>query len=93
MDLLGACVGGSGKGWIEGEIDVVVELNGMDNIDIGIEDNEENIEDMVDFLCKALANLVSRIDFGVDFEMTKVSKARVFSNYFKIVVHNPEIEN
>ena len=33
---------------IDGEIDVVVEVNGIDNIDIVIEDREGNIEDMVD---------------------------------------------
>jgi hypothetical protein len=77
----------------EGETDVVVEVNGMDNIDIGIEDSEEKIEDMVDFLYKALANLVAKIGFEVGIEMAKVAKARVFSNYFEIVVHNLEIVN
>ena len=40
----------------EGETNVVVEVNGMDNIDIGIEDSEEKIDDMVYFLYKALVN-------------------------------------
>ena len=39
---------------IDGEIDVVMEVNGMDNIDIDIEDSEGKIEDMADFICKAL---------------------------------------
>ena len=34
-----------------GKIDVLVEVNGMDNIDINIEDSEAKIEYMVDFLC------------------------------------------
>jgi len=75
----------------EGETDLVVEVNGMDNIDIGIEDNEGNIEYMVDFLCKALPNPVSKIGFEIGIEMTKVAKAKVFANYFEIIVHNPEI--
>ena len=79
-----------------------VEVNGMDNIDISIEDSEEKIEDMVDFLYKALSNpvselgfevgiemdKVSKVSFEVGIEMSKVSKVRVFSNYFVIVVHN-----
>ena len=77
----------------EGDIDVVVEVNDMYNIDDGIEDSEETIEDRMDFFCKALANLVAMIGFEVRIEMSKVAKARVFSNYFEIVVHNPEIEN
>lgn len=75
----------------EGETDVVVEVNGMDNIDIDIEDSEEKIEYMVDFLCKALPNPVFTIGFEIGIEMAKVAKAKVFTNYFEIVVHNPEI--
>jgi hypothetical protein len=88
----------------EGDIDVVVEVNGMGNIDDGIEDREGKIEDMVDFLCRAFAKFVAKIDFEVGIEMAKVSKvgfevgiempkvakARVFSNYLEIVVHNLE---
>ena len=88
----------------EGDIDVVVEVNGMDNIDHGIEDREGKIEEKVDFLCRAFANFVAKIGFEVGIEMTKVSKvgfevgiemskvskARVFTNYFEIVVHNLE---
>ena len=53
----------------EGDIDAVVEVNGMDNIDIGIQDREEKIEDMVDLISKALSNLVSKIGFEVGIEM------------------------
>ena len=77
----------------------------MDNLDIGIEYSEGKIEDMVDFLYKALVNPISKIGFKVGIEMAKVSKvgfevgieiskvveARVFSNYFEIIVHNLEI--
>ena len=56
----------------EGDIDIVVEVNGMDNIDIGIEDSEEKFEDMVDFLYKDIPNLISKICFEVGIEMTKV---------------------
>jgi hypothetical protein len=76
----------------------VVEVNGMGNIDDGIEDREGKIEDMVDFLCRAFAKFVANIDFEVGIEMAKVSKvgfevgieipkvakARVFSNYLEI---------
>ena len=74
----------------------------MNNIDDGIEDREGKIEDMVDFLYRAFANFVAKIGFEVGIEMAKVakvgfevgnempkvSKARVFSNYLEIVVHN-----
>ena len=53
--------------------------------------SDGKIEYMVDFLCKALPNPVSKIGFEIGIEMAKVSKAKVFSNYFEIVVHNPEI--
>jgi hypothetical protein len=80
----------------------VVEVNGMGNIDDGIEDREGKIEDMVDLLCRAFAKFVAKIDFEVGIEMAKVSKvgfevgieipkvakARVFSNYLEIFVHN-----
>jgi hypothetical protein len=76
----------------------VVEVNGMGNIDDGIEDREGKIEDMVDFLCRAFAKFVAKIDVEVGIEMAKVSKvgfevgieipkvakARVFSNYLEI---------
>ena len=76
---------------IEHEMDVVVEMNSLNNIELRIEDSEEKIEDTVDFFCKTLANLVSKIGFEVVIEMAKVANERVFSNYFEIVVHNPEI--
>ena len=75
----------------EVENEFLVEVNGMDNIDIGIEDGEGKIRYMVDFLCKALPNLVSNICFEIGIDMAKVSKAKVFANYFEIVVHNPKI--
>ena len=62
----------------------------MDNIDHGIEDKEGKIEDMVDFLYRAFANFVAKIGFEVGIDMAKVAKARVFSNYLGIVVHNLE---
>ena len=70
---------------------VVVLVDGRDNMELGMEDIEENIEDIVDFFGKFLANLVSKIGFGVD--MVKVSKERVCSNYFEMDVHNLEIVN
>lgn len=77
----------------EGENNVVLEVNGIDNNDIGIEDIEEKIKDMVDFHYKALSNLVTKINLEVQIEMAKVSKARVFSNYFENVLHNPKVMN
>ena len=70
---------------------VVVEVNGKDNMELGMEDIEENIEDIVDGLHKFLANLVAKIGFGVD--MANVSKERVCSNYFEVHMHNLEIVN
>jgi len=43
----------------------------------------------MDFSDKALTNLIAKIGFGV--EMAKVSKERVCSNYFEILVCNLEI--
>ena len=60
------------------EVVVVVEVDGRDSIELGMEDMEGNIEDIVDFPNKFLANHVSKIGFGV--EMAKVSKERVCSN-------------
>jgi hypothetical protein len=77
-----------------------VEVNGMGNIDDGIEDREGKIEDMVDFLCRVFAKIyfevgiemakVSKVGFEVVIEIPKVAKARVFSNYLEIFVHNLE---
>ena len=70
---------------------VVVEVDRRDNMELGMEDIEKNIEDIVDFSHKVLANLVAKIGFGV--EMVKVSKERVCSNYFETDVHNLVIVN
>ena len=70
---------------------VVVEVDGRDNMELGMEDIEENIEDIVDGSHKFLANLVAKIGFGV--EMANVAKERVCSNYFEMDVHKLEIVN
>ena len=70
---------------------VVVEVNGKDNMELGMEDIEENIEDIVDGSHKFLANLVAKIGFGV--EMVNVAKERVCSHYFEVDVYNLEIVN
>ena len=68
---------------------VVVEVNGRDNMELGMEDIEENIERIMDGSDKFLAKLVAKIGFGV--EMAKVAKERVCSNYFEMDVHKLEI--
>lgn len=71
---------------------VVVEVNGKDNMEFGMEDIEENtedIEDIVDGSHKFLANLVAKIGFGV--VMANVAKENVCSNYLDVDVHKPEI--
>ena len=68
---------------------VVVEVDGKDNMELGMGDIEENIEDIVGFSHKVLSNLISKIGFGV--EMAKVAKERVCSNYFDMDVHKIEI--
>ena len=68
---------------------VVVEVNGMDKIDIGIEDSEGMTEDMVDFLYRTFANFFAKLSF--DAGMAKVAKERVHSNYLETAVHNLEI--
>jgi len=45
---------------------VVVEVNDRGNMELGMEDIEENIEDIVDGSHKLLANLVAKFGFGVD---------------------------
>ena len=70
---------------------VVVEVNGKDNMELGMEDIEENTEDIVDGSNKFIANLVAKIGFGV--EMANVPKERVCSNYFEMDVHKIEIVN
>ena len=70
---------------------VMVEVNGKDNMEFGMEDIEENTENTMDGSHKFLANLVAKIGFGV--EMTNVAKERVCSNYFEVDVHKLEIVN
>ena len=70
---------------------VMVEVNGKDNMELGMEDIEENTEDIVDGSHKLLANLVAKIGCGV--EMANVAKERVCSNYFEMDMHNLEIVN
>jgi len=70
---------------------VMVDVNSRDNMELGMEDIEDNIEDIVDGSHKFLANLVSNIGFGV--EMANVAKERVCSNYFEMDVHKLEIVN
>ena len=72
-------------------VGVVVEVDGRDNMELGMEDIEENIEGIVDYSHKVLSNLVSKIGFRV--EMAKAAKERVYSNYFGMDVHNLEILN
>ena len=70
---------------------VVVEVNRKDNMEFGMEDIEENTEDIVDFSHKFLANLVAKIGFGV--VMANVAKEKVCSNYLEVDVHKLEIMN
>jgi len=70
---------------------VVVEMNGWDNMELGMEDIEENTEVIVDVSHKFLAKLLTNIGFGV--EMANVSNERVCSNYFEVDMHNLEIVN
>ena len=66
------------------EIVIVVKVDGMDGMELGMEDIEENIEDIMDFSHKVLANLVAKIGFGVD--KAKISKEIVCSNFFEMDV-------
>lgn len=59
---------------------VVVEMDGRDNMELGMEDIEDNVEDIVDFSHNVLPNLVSNIGFGV--EMAKVSKVAIINFYY-----------
>ena len=70
---------------------VVVEMNGRDNMELGMEDIEENTEDIVGGSHKFFANLVAKIGFGV--EVANVANERVCSNYFEVDVHKVEIVN
>ena len=60
------------------EVVVVVEVDGRDSMELGMEDMEGNIEDIVDFPNKDLANHVANIGFGV--EMAKAAKEGVCPN-------------
>ena len=71
------------------EIVVVVEVDGKDSMELGMEDIEENTEGIVDLSHKVISILVAKISFGV--EMAKVSKERVCSNYFEMDVNKLEI--
>jgi len=51
---------------------VVVEVNGKYNMEFGMEDIEEDNEDIGDGSHKFLTNLVAKIGFGVD--MANVAK-------------------
>ena len=82
-------------GWIY-EMDMVgvvfvVEVDGRDSMELGMEDMEGNIEDILDFPNKDLANHVSKIGFGG--ELAKVSKEGVYPNYFEMDVNKLEIVN
>lgn len=70
---------------------VVVEVNGKDNMEFGMEDIEENIENIVDGSHKFLSNLIAKIGFGV--VMANVVKEKVCSNYLEVDVHKLEIMN
>jgi len=69
------------------EVVVMVEVDCRDNMELGMED----IEDIVDFSHNLLAKLVAKISFR--FDMAKVVKEIVYSNYFEVNVHNLEIVN
>ena len=44
---------------------VVVEVDGRDNMELGMEEIEENIKDIVDLSHNFLANLFPRLVFGL----------------------------
>ena len=60
------------------EVVVVVDVDGRDRMELVMEDMGGNIDDIVDFPNKDLANNVAKIGFGV--EMAKVSKEGVCPN-------------
>jgi len=70
---------------------VVVEVDGMDSMELGVEDIKEKNEDIMDFSHNVFSNLVAKIGFRV--EMANVSKERICSNYFEMVLHNLENVN
>ena len=54
------------------DVVVMVEVDDRDNMELGMEDIEKNIEDIVDFSHKVLANHVAKTGFVV--EMAKVAR-------------------
>ena len=60
------------------EVVVVVEVDGRDSMELGMEDVEGNIEDVEDFPNKVLSNHVATIGFGI--EMAEVAKEGVCPN-------------
>ena len=60
------------------EVVVVVEVDGRDSMELGMEDIEGNIEDVEDFPNKDLSNHVAKIGFGI--EIAKVAKEGVCPN-------------
>ena len=60
------------------EVVVVVEVDGRDSMELGMEDIEGNIKDVEDFPNKDLYNHVAKISFMV--EMAKFSKEGVCPN-------------
>ena len=60
------------------EVVVVVEVDGRDSMELGMEYIEGNIEDVEDFPNKDPANHVAKIGFGD--EMGKVAKKGVCPN-------------
>ena len=67
------------------------QVDVRNSMELGMEDIEENIEDIVDFSHKVLSNRLANIGFGV--EMAKVSKEIVCSNYFEMDVDTIQIVN
>ena len=65
-------------GWIYEMHVVVVEVYGRDSMELGMENMEGNIEDIVDFRNKDLANHVANIGFGG--ELAKVAKEGLYPN-------------
>lgn len=47
------------------EVVVVVEVDGRDSMELGMDYIEENIDDIMDFSHRVICTLVSQIGFGV----------------------------
>jgi len=69
---------------------VVMEMNDRDNMELGMEDTEDSIEYIMEGFHNLLANLVTKIGFGI--EMANASKERVCCNYFEVDMHNLDCE-